>query len=102
MINATEKKDFNLFVVPIGTRRAFSLKVLSGLFFPGLVMSLKKCLISSSHLPRRGQVVIEYFILFVLIAAFAIIGTSSLFSRTKTSVEEFTNRAVDVMAPELD
>lgn len=102
MINATEKKDFNLFVVPIGTCRAFTLTVLSGLFFPRLVMSLKKCLISSFHLSRRGQVVIEYFILFVLIAGFAIIASSSLFSRTRNSVEEFTNKAVNVMVPDIE
>lgn len=61
-------------------------------------MSLKKILKRC----EKGQVIIEYFILFALIAAISIIGFSAIVSKTQETTEGFTNRAVDKLIPDLN
>ena len=63
-------------------------------------MSLKKYLRSDEF--NKGQSTVEYFILLALVTAFAIIGSSGLFSHTRASVENYTNAAADAMAPETE
>lgn len=60
-------------------------------------MSLKKILKRC----EKGQVLIEYFIIFALVAAISIIGFSAIVSRTQKTTGEFTNMAVDKLIPNL-
>ena len=62
----------------------------------GLIMSLKKYL-ESLIVEKSGQSFVEYFVLLTVIAALTLIATSSLFSRSKTSVEHFVSSAAGAM-----
>ena len=48
-----------------------------------------------------GQVIIEYFILLVLLAAFTMIASSTFFKQTQYMTERFTNEAVNKIAPDI-
>lgn len=61
-------------------------------------MSLQKFL-KSYGLKEKGQAVVEYFILLVLLAALTIIGGSVLFGRIQTTTDRFRNSAFETMAP---
>jgi len=63
-------------------------------------MSLKKFLRRLERKP--GQASVEYFVLLALITAFAILSTSTLFSHTRTNLEDYTNAAANAMAPVPD
>jgi hypothetical protein len=60
-------------------------------------MSLKKILKRG----EKGQVIIEYFILFALIAAISIVSVSAIVSKTQETTEGFTNKAVHKLIPDL-
>jgi len=76
-------------------------------------MSLKKFLKSHSfkkrghagrvehacHAVQAGQAVVEYFILFVLLAALTIIGGSVLFGNVRITTDRFRNAAFEKMVP---
>jgi hypothetical protein len=76
--------------VPISRAKKWQL----GLFFLGLIMSLKKSL---KRCGRDGQVVMEYFILLAVIALLTVLATSRFFGDTKLKVEGFTNAAATAM-----
>lgn len=59
-------------------------------------MSLKKYLISIS-----GQVFMEYFILLTVIAVFTLLAGSFFYHRSKSSTEDFRDKALTNMNPDI-
>jgi len=59
-------------------------------------MSLKKYLISDS-----GQVLMEYFILLTVVAVFTLLAGSYFYKRSKGSAEDFRDKALTTMNPDI-
>ena len=52
-------------------------------------------LFTKSHRKKLGQVIIEYFILFTIIAVLTVIGVSTFFPRIQESFSEIQKTAID-------
>ncbi len=50
---------------------------------------------------NSGQMIIEYFILLVVLIFFTVIASSSFFKQARQATEDFTNEAVDRIAPDI-